>query len=111
MFVAIDRTPKFAFVELHKRATTVVSAGVLRRLLTAVPYKIHTVLADNGIQLKTPGVDGPAVPLIKEAPCWRAKSSGRTPSNSPAPRPTSSTGRPSRNIRGPTAKSNGCTER
>ena len=67
MFVAIDRTSKFAFVELHETATTAVSADFLRHLLDAVPYKIHTVLTDNGIQFTTPGAGGSAVPLIKEA--------------------------------------------
>jgi transposase-like protein len=67
MFVAIDRTSKFAFVELHEKATTAVSADFLRRLLKAVPYKVHTVLTDNGIQFTTPGAGGSAVPLIKEA--------------------------------------------
>jgi len=50
MFVAIDRTSKFAFVELHEKATTAVSREFLLRLIDAVPYKIHTVLTDNGIQ-------------------------------------------------------------
>jgi transposase-like protein len=67
MFVAIDRTSKFAFVELHEKATTAISADFLRNLLKAVPYKIHTVLTDNGIQFTTPGAGGSAVPLIKEA--------------------------------------------
>ena len=67
MFVAIDRTSKFAFVELHEKATTAVSGGFLRNLLKAVPYKVHTVLTDNGIQFTTPGAGGSAVPLIKEA--------------------------------------------
>src|SRR6186713_2661962 len=58
MFVAIDRTSKFAFVELHEKATTAVSADFLRRLLEAVPYKVHTVLTDNGIQFTTPGAGG-----------------------------------------------------
>ena len=53
MFVAIDRTSKFAFVELHEKATTAVSGDFLRRLLKAVPYRIHTVLTDNGIQFTT----------------------------------------------------------
>lgn len=39
MFVAIDRTSKFAFVQLHEKATTAVSADFLRSLLKAVPYK------------------------------------------------------------------------
>ncbi|MFP5445792.1 MAG: IS481 family transposase [Betaproteobacteria bacterium] len=67
MFVAIDRTSKFAFVELHETATTATSKDFLLRLIAAVPYKIHTVLTDNGIQFTTPGGGGSAVPLIKEA--------------------------------------------
>jgi len=67
LFVAIDRTSKFAFIELHEKATTRVSADFLRRLLEAVPYKVHTVLTDNGIQFTTPGAGGSAVPEIQEA--------------------------------------------
>jgi hypothetical protein len=67
MFVAVDRTSKFAFVELHEKATTAVSREFLLRLIAAVPYTIHTVLTDNGIQFTTPGGGGSAVPLIKEA--------------------------------------------
>jgi transposase InsO family protein len=50
LFVAIDRTSKFAFAELHRSATTSVAVGFLKALIDAVPYKIHTVLTDNGIQ-------------------------------------------------------------
>jgi len=50
LFVAIDRTSKLAFTELHERATARGAADFLRALLKAVPYKIHTVLTDNGIQ-------------------------------------------------------------
>jgi len=67
LFVAIDRTSKFAFVELHEKATTRVSGDFLRHLIAAVPYKVHTVLTDNGIHFTTPGAGGSAVPLIKEA--------------------------------------------
>lgn len=67
MFVAIDRTSKFAFVELHEKATTAVSKKFLLRLIAAVPYKIHSVLTDNGFQFTTPGAGGSAVPLIREA--------------------------------------------
>ena len=67
LFVAIDRTSKFAFVELHEKAPTRVAADFLRRLIQAVPYRIHTVLTDNGIQFTTPGAGGSAVPLIKQA--------------------------------------------
>jgi transposase InsO family protein len=50
LFVAIDRTSKFAYVELHERAGKMIAAQFLRNLIAAVPYKIHTILTDNGIQ-------------------------------------------------------------
>ena len=64
LFVAIDRTSKFAFVELHEKATTKVAAEFLRHLIAAVPYKIHTVLTDNGTLI--PGGGGLTVGEIKE---------------------------------------------
>src|SRR5918998_1198776 len=50
LFVAIDRTSKFAFAQLHERATRRIAADFLRALVAAVPYTIHTVLTDNGTQ-------------------------------------------------------------
>ncbi|ABA04554.1 integrase, catalytic region [Nitrobacter winogradskyi Nb-255] len=50
LFVAIDRTSKFAYAELHQEAGKMVAAQFLRNLIVAVPYAIHTVLTDNGIQ-------------------------------------------------------------
>ena len=50
LFVAIDRTSKFAYAELHPRATKMIAAQFLRNLVKAVPYKLHTLLTDNGIQ-------------------------------------------------------------
>jgi Integrase core domain len=50
LFVAIDRTSKFAYAELHEEANKMVAAQFLRNLIATVPYKIHTVLTDNGIQ-------------------------------------------------------------
>ena len=55
LFVAIDRTSKFAFVELHEKATTRIAAEFLIALTKAVPYKIHTVLTDNGTHFTDPG--------------------------------------------------------
>ena len=49
LFVAIDRTRKVAFAELHPRAKRVVAAEFLRRVLDKLPYKVHTVLTDNGV--------------------------------------------------------------
>ena len=58
MLVAIDRTSKFAFAELHQRVTRRIAADFLRRLIDAIPYKIHTVLTDNGTHFTDPTGDG-----------------------------------------------------
>lgn len=47
LLVAIDRTSKFAYVELYERAGKMVAAQFLRNLIMVVPDKIHTVLTDN----------------------------------------------------------------
>lgn len=54
LFVAIDRVSKFAFAELHQRATRRLAADFLRRLIEHLPYGIHTVLTDNGFQFTAP---------------------------------------------------------
>ena len=46
IFVAIDRTSKFAFVELHQKAGKMAAAAFLRNLIAAVPYKVHIVLTE-----------------------------------------------------------------
>jgi transposase InsO family protein len=50
MFVAIDRTSKFAFVRLVEKANTAAARAFLDTLVAAVPYKVEIVLTDNGIQ-------------------------------------------------------------
>lgn len=50
MFVAVDRTSKLVFARIYRKATKLVAAGFLKALLMAVPYRIHTVLTDNGVQ-------------------------------------------------------------
>ncbi|MGI4948800.1 MAG: IS481 family transposase, partial [Janthinobacterium lividum] len=47
LYLLVDRTSKFAFVELHEKATRRIAADFLRHLAAAVPYRIHTVLTDN----------------------------------------------------------------
>jgi len=61
LFVAIDRTSKFAFAQLTEKANRVTASAFLTALIDAVPYKIHTVLTDNGIQFTFPPryADGP----------------------------------------------------
>ena len=54
LFVAIDRVSKFAFAELHERATRRIAADFLRRLIERLPFHIHTVLTDNGFQFTAP---------------------------------------------------------
>ena len=53
LFVAIDHTSKFAFVQLVERANTKTASAFLHALVEAVAYRIHTVLTDNGTQYKT----------------------------------------------------------
>ena len=55
LFVAVDRTSKFAFARLYRRATTLTSVAFLKALIRAVPYRIHTILTDNGIQFADAG--------------------------------------------------------
>lgn len=50
MFVAIDRTSKFAFARLEEMANRKTATAFLEALIQAVPYTIHTVLTDNGVQ-------------------------------------------------------------
>ena len=65
LLVAIDRTSKFAYVELHEKATRRVAADFLLNLIKAVPYKVHTVLTDNGTHFTDPAGDSWTVPDIK----------------------------------------------
>ncbi len=55
LLVAIDRVSKFAFVELHDKATRSIAGDVLRAFIKAVPYTIHTALTDNGTHFTSPG--------------------------------------------------------
>ena len=85
--MAIDRTSKFAFVELHRKALRKTAADFLRHLVEAVPYKINIVLTEpslvrhwfkpngGGTHFTTPGAGGSAAALIAEAlakgePVW-----------------------------------------
>ena len=75
LLVAIDRTSKFVFVELHEKVARRTAADFLRHFIAAVPYKVHTVLTDNGTHFTTPGNARSAAPNIKAAidagePVW-----------------------------------------
>lgn len=69
LFVAIDRTSKFAFAELHERMTRPIAVEFLRRLIVVVLYKIHTLLTDNGIQFANRESDRYAFPLLFDRIC------------------------------------------
>ena len=57
LFVAIDRTSKFAYAELLPKYGKVEAAQFLRNVIAVVPYHIHTVLTDNGIQFTHRKID------------------------------------------------------
>ncbi|ROT93427.1 IS481 family transposase [Altererythrobacter sp. FM1] len=50
IYVAVDRTSKLVFARIYRRATKLIAAGFLKALIRWVPYKIHTILTDNGVQ-------------------------------------------------------------
>ena len=55
LFVAIDRTSKFAYVELHDKSDRQISTAFFAQpVIKAVPHKIHTILTDNGSQFCHP---------------------------------------------------------
>lgn len=75
LYVGIDRTSKFAFVQLVERANTKTASAFLDSLVEAVPYAIYTVLTDNGIQFADipKNRDGPTARLRGhpfDRTCW-----------------------------------------
>src|SRR5271156_4978758 len=49
MFLAIDRVSKFTYVEFHDSAGKMEGSAFLKAVVEVFPYKIHTVLTDNGM--------------------------------------------------------------
>jgi transposase InsO family protein len=76
LFVAVDRTSKFAFAQLHERATRRIAADFLHALVAAVPYRIHTVLTDNGTQFVDRTPSNEDAELAAEA-YWAARGEPR----------------------------------
>ena len=78
LFVAIDRTSKFAFTQLVEQATRVTASDFLVALVAAVPYKIHTVLTDNGIQFRFAPryADGPTARYMSHMFDMRCRENG-----------------------------------
>jgi transposase InsO family protein len=69
MFVGIDRTSKFAVTQLVQKAGKMAAAQFLRDLIAAVPYRLHTVLTDNGIQFTNRSCDTSSFEHIFDRVC------------------------------------------
>src|ERR1700722_18962146 len=50
LFVAVDRTSKFAVARLVDKANMQTARAFLEALVATVPYRVEIVLTDNGIQ-------------------------------------------------------------
>lgn len=58
LFVAVDRTSKFVHARLYRKAQREQAAEFLEDTLQQLPYRVHTVLTDNGAQFaKRPGTE------------------------------------------------------
>ncbi|SFC13267.1 Integrase core domain-containing protein, partial [Kushneria avicenniae] len=50
LFVAVDRTSKFVHARLYRKANREQAAAFLEDVVQQLPYRVHTVLTDNGVQ-------------------------------------------------------------
>jgi len=73
LYVAIDRTSKFCYAVLHKKQTKLLAADFLRQLIQIVPYKIHKILTDNGVQFTNHNHHVHACPHIFDRVCEEYK--------------------------------------
>ena len=64
MFLAIDRFSTFTYVEFRDDAAKMNGADFLRGVIKAFPYKIHTVLTDNGMAFHYPDLDSLKAPVM-----------------------------------------------
>ncbi len=69
MFPAIERLPNFACVEFSECAGKMEDAAFLGNMAEIFPYRIHTVLADNGTAFAD-------VPRNREEPSRRFPGAG-----------------------------------
>ena len=78
LYVAVDRTSKFTFVQVVRKTGRTSAAAFLTALIEAVPYKIHTVLTDNGIQFTFPQryADGPTARYVTHMFDMRCQENG-----------------------------------
>lgn len=78
LYVAIDRTSKFAFVQVVRKTGRTSASAFLVALIETVPYKIHTVLTDNEIQFTFPPryADGPTTRYMTHMFDMRCRENG-----------------------------------
>uniref|UniRef100_UPI003EBFEDD7 integrase core domain-containing protein n=1 Tax=Falsirhodobacter sp. 1013 TaxID=3417566 RepID=UPI003EBFEDD7 len=69
LFVGIDRTSEFAVTQPVDKAGKMAAARFLRDLIAAVPYRLHTVLTDNGVQFTNRSCDISAFEHIFDRVC------------------------------------------
>jgi len=50
LFVAVDRKTRLVFAEIHEKMTIKDSCQFLKKTIEHFPFKIHTILTDNGVQ-------------------------------------------------------------
>jgi len=62
LFVAIERLCKFAYVELYEAQSMENAVSFLERTINACPFKIHTILTDNGTQFSYAALAAPLRP-------------------------------------------------
>src|SRR6202020_497052 len=78
LYVAIDRTGKFAIVQLVRNTRRTSASAFLEALIAALPYKIPPVLTDNGIQFTFPPryADGPTARYVPHMFGMRCQENG-----------------------------------
>jgi Integrase core domain len=95
LFVAIDRTSKFAFACLVKQATRRAAANFLNELIKAIPCRIHTPFSPTTALTSPLQAMPDRPPQPSSWQCNGVKSSWLMPSNTPAPAMILITGSPS----------------
>ena len=86
LFVAIDRTSKSSFVQQVESATGVTASAFVVGSIKAVPYHIHTMSTDNGIQfrLRPRYVGGPTARVVIHMFAMRCQKHGIISANTSA---------------------------
>lgn len=78
LYVAIDRTSKFAVVQLVRKTGRTSASAFLMHVIKTIPYAIHTVLTDNGVQFtfQARHADGPTARYITHMFDMRCRENG-----------------------------------